>query len=352
MKKQSPSIDISTFLALQQEGETVIDVRSPAEFLEGHIPGAINIPLFSNEERAEIGTLYKQQGQEEAILRGLEIIGPKIAGFVRQARELPYRQQLLVHCWRGGMRSGSFSWLLNTAGLAAVTLQGGYKSYRREMLEFFESPFTLHILTACTGSGKTAILQNMQKEGEQVIDLEGLAHHKGSVFGGMGQEEQPSAEQFQNALFEQMVQMDVSRPIWLEDESISLGNVFIPQPLWKQMRKAPLFRTELSKSARIERLMLEYGQFDPEILAAAIHKLTKRLGGQHAKAALEALQENRLDKVASILLVYYDKAYEMGVSKRRELLQYEAQYDTFDADLITQDLLTHATHGRHQTNPI
>lgn len=339
--KQSPSIDISTFLAHQQQGEPVIDVRSPGEFMEGHIPGAINIPLFSNEERAEIGTLYKQQGQQEAIERGLEIVGPKMAGFVRQAKALPYRGQLLVHCWRGGMRSGSFAWLLNTAGIPAVTLTGGYKSYRRELLAFFETPFMLFILTGNTGSGKTEILQHLQLKGEQVIDLEGLARHKGSVFGGMGQQEQPSSEQFQNELFRQMRQMDISRPIWLEDESISLGDCFIPQPLWKQLRKAPLFRTELSKAARIERLVLEYGPFEPAVLEQAIHKLTKRLGGQHAKAALKALHENRLNEVASILLVYYDKAYEIGLSKRQELLQFEGQYEHFDVEHITQEILQH-----------
>lgn len=339
--KKSPSIDIEAFLALQQQGEPVIDVRSPAEFEAGHLPGATNIPLFSNEERAEIGTLYKQRGQQEAIERGLEIVGPKMAGFVRQAKALPRHEQLLVHCWRGGMRSGSFSWLLNTAGLPAVTLTGGYKSYRNHLLDFFGQPFSLYILTGGTGSGKTELLHEFKRKGEQVIDLEGLAHHKGSVFGWMGQPAQPSSEQFQNELYQQMRRLDRSRPIWLEDESISLGNVFIPHPLWNQLRQAPLFKIELSKSARVQRLVKEYGQFDPQMLAEAIHKLSKRLGGQHAKAALEALQDDRLDEVASLLLTYYDKAYEIGVSKRQELLQFTGTYDFFDPSTITQDILTY-----------
>lgn len=340
--KKSPSIDIEAFLALQQQGEPVIDVRSPAEFEAGHLPGATNIPLFSNMERAEIGTLYKQQGQEAAIERGLEIVGPKMADFVRQAKTLARREQLLVHCWRGGMRSGSFAWLLNMAGLPAVTLMGGYKSYRTHLLEFFAEPFSLYVLTGGTGSGKTELLHEFRKIGEQVIDLEALAHHKGSVFGWMGQEAQPSSEQFQNELYQQMKAMDRSRPIWLEDESISLGNVFIPHPLWDQLRQAPLFRIEISKAARVQRLVKEYGQFNPKILAEAIHKLTKRLGGQHAKAALDALQEDRLDEVASILLTYYDKAYEIGVSKRQELLQFTGTYEIFDPSTITQDILHHA----------
>lgn len=339
--KQSPTIPIEIFLELQKAGNPVIDVRSPAEFEAGHIPGAINIPLFSNEERAEVGTLYKQRGQEAAILRGLEIVGPKMAGFVRQAKALPYQEQLLIHCWRGGMRSGSFGWLLNTAGLPAVTLAGGYKSYRQKLLHFFEIPFSLYVLTGGTGSGKTELLHHLRQQGEQVVDLEGLAYHKGSVFGGMGQPDQPSSEQFQNALFLQMQEMNPAQPIWLEDESISLGNVFIPHPLWNQLRKAPLIRTELSRAARIERLVKEYGQFHPQELGAAIQKISKRLGGQHAKAALEALEENKLEEVASILLVYYDKTYDIGINKRKELLQFEAEYAFFNPEIITEDILQH-----------
>ena len=339
--KNTKAYDISTFLELQKKGNPVIDVRSPAEFENGHIPGAINIPLFSNEERAEVGTLYKQQGQEAAIIRGLEIVGPKMASFVRQAKALPHQDQLLVHCWRGGMRSGSFGWLLNTAGLPAATLVGGYKSYRNFLLEFMASSFQLYILTGYTGSGKTELLQKMKAKGEQVIDLEELAKHKGSVFGGMGQIAQPSSEQFQNELFWQLMEMDPSRPIWLEDESISLGNVFIPLPLWHQLRSAPLFHIKVGKAARVHRLVKEYGQFDADMLEGAIQKLSKRLGGQHFKRALEALQENKLEEVAVILLTYYDKAYELGISKRVELLQYQAEYETFDADRITNDLLNY-----------
>ncbi|WP_040664859.1 tRNA 2-selenouridine(34) synthase MnmH [Nafulsella turpanensis] len=339
--KKSPAIDITDFLELRKAGNPVIDVRSPAEFEAGHIPGACNIPLFSNKERAEIGTLYKQQGQEAAILRGLEIVGPKMADFVRQAKALPFKNQLLVHCWRGGMRSGSFGWLLNTAGLPAATLTGGYKSYRNHLLDFFGTAFSLLILTGGTGNGKTELLHHLQQKGEQVIDLEGLAHHKGSVFGGMGQQEQPSSEQFQNELFLQMKEMDISRPIWLEDESISLGNVFIPHPLWNQLRRAPLVRVELALPLRIERLVREYGNFPPQMLAEAIEKLGKRLGGQHAKAALEALQQNNLTEVAAILLVYYDKAYQQGIDKRKELLCYEAAYDFFDPEAISEDILKH-----------
>ena len=339
--KKIPAYEPTEFLDLQKKGNPVIDVRSPAEFAAGHIPGAVNIPLFSNEERAEIGTLYKQQGQEVAVLRGLEIVGPKMAGFVRQAKALPYQDTLLVHCWRGGMRSGSFGWLLSTAGLPTAILTGGYKNFRNHLLDFFAQPFQLYVVTGYTGSGKTEILQELKRKGEQVIDLENLAQHKGSVFGGMGQSSQPTSEQFQNELFRQMQEMDRARPFWLEDESISLGNVFIPHPLWHQLRQAPLLRIELTKEIRVQRLVSEYGRFDRLGLEEAILKISKRLGGQHAKRALEALHENKLEEVAVILLTYYDKAYEQGIAKRKELLQFEGVYNSFDPEHITKDLLNY-----------
>jgi len=179
----------------------VIDVRSPGEYDHAHIPHAINIPLFDNEERAKVGTRYKQVGKDSAVLLGLELVGPKLADFVKKARRLNLTgQEVLVHCWRGGMRSGSFAWLLNTAGIKARTLEGGYKAYRSQVLAAFAEPARM-IYGGKTGSGKTEILHELAKQGEQVIDLEALANHKGSSYGAIGQEPQPSSEQFENKLF-------------------------------------------------------------------------------------------------------------------------------------------------------
>lgn len=301
--------------------------------------GAVNIPLFDDAERVEIGTLYKRQGQQSAILRGLEIVGPKMADFVRKAQALPYQEHLLVHCWRGGMRSSSFAWLLNTSGLKALTLEGGYKAYRNHILALFEKPWKLKVLTGSTGSGKTELLLKMKEKGVQVVDLEGLAHHRGSVFGGIGYEPQPSSEQFQNHLYEAMKSFDIKKTVWIEDESIAIGQVYVPEPLWAQLRKSPLYRAELSKEARVARLINEYGQYEKKQLTEAIHKITKKLGGQHAKAGIIALENGDLALVANILLTYYDKSYQQNIMQRKHLLVYEKEFNTFEAEKMVEELL-------------
>lgn len=303
----------------------VIDVRSPGEFEQGHIPGAVNIPLFDNDERAQVGTKYKQAGKEVAIVLGLELVGPKLAGFVKQARKLnPKAKEVLVHCWRGGMRSGSFAWLLNTAGIRAKTLEGGYKAYRNTVLTGLAQPRQLLILGGKTGSGKTDILKELARQGEQIIDLEGLAHHKGSSYGAIGQLPQPSTEQFENLIFEQWQLLGrftddtepLPRRIWLEDESRNVGSCFIPNPLWLQMRAAPVAFVDMPKEIRIERLVREYTGIDHQLLIDATARIERRLGGQVTKQALEALAQNDYATVANLTLDYYDKAYLHGLSKR------------------------------------
>jgi tRNA 2-selenouridine synthase len=296
----------------------VIDVRSPAEFEKGHIPGAFNIPLFSNEERARIGTAYKQQGKDTAVLIGLELVGPKLAAFVKEASVLTREKKVLVHCWRGGMRSSSFAWLLNTAGIQAITLKGGYKAYRHAVQKNFEVPLQLIVLGGETGSGKTDILKQIALQGEQMIDLEGLAHHKGSSFGALGQLPQPSSEEFENRLNEVLKKLDPTKRIWLEDESHTIGRVFIPDAFWFQMKKAPLIRMALPKHHRIERLIIEYGKFSVEELEAAVLRIQKRLGGQATKQCQEALAAGDLRTVVDLTLTYYDKAYNHLTETRKK----------------------------------
>ena len=187
----------------------IIDVRSPGEYQHAHIPGAISIPLFDNDERAQVGTKYKNAGKDSAVLLGLSLVGPKLADFVKQSKKLnPQGKEVLVHCWRGGMRSSSFAWLLDTAGLTASTLVGGYKAYRNTVLSAFSEPHNLIILGGKTGSGKTDILKELARQGEQIIDLEGLANHKGSTYGAIGQAPQPATEQFENLVHQQWRQLD------------------------------------------------------------------------------------------------------------------------------------------------
>ncbi len=315
-----------TFLQ-KAEALPVVDVRSPGEFAQGHIPGAVNIPLFSNEERAQVGTTYKQVSQEEALLLGLEFVGPKMADFVRESKVLAPENEILVHCWRGGMRSGSFGWLLETAGMKVSTLVGGYKAFRNEVLAGFMIPQNIIILGGKTGSGKTEILHQLRKLGEQVIDLEGLAHHKGSSYGAIGQLPQPSSEHFENRIYNQWRRLDPSRRVWVEDESRTVGRCLIPQNVWTQMQNAPVVMVDMDKATRIERLVREYACYDIDLLHEATNRIQKRLGGQHHKAAIEALGQNDFATVADITLTYYDKAYQHGSGNRNVIYKVETSED-------------------------
>lgn len=309
-------LSIGDFLH-QAQALPVIDVRSPGEFAHAHIPGAVSIPLFDNDERAQVGTKYKQAGKDSAVLLGLGMVGPKLADFVRQSRRLnPQQKEVLVHCWRGGMRSGSFAWLLDTAGLTVSTLVGGYKAYRNAVLDAFAQPRQLIILGGKTGSGKTDMLHELARQGEQVIDLEGLAHHKGSSYGAIGQQAQPATEHFENLIFQDWQRLDPSRRIWLEDESRNVGSCFIPMPLWQQMRAAPVAFVDVPKSVRIQRLVQEYTGIDHALLVEATERIRRRLGGKVTQDALDALANFDYATVADLTLNYYDKAYLHGLSQR------------------------------------
>lgn len=319
----------------------IIDVRSTKEYHHAHIPGAVNIPLFTNEERAEVGTCYKQKGRDLAVRLGLELIGPKLAYFVKQADALAPQRQVLVHCWRGGMRSGSFAWLLKTAGFNVSTLEGGYKAYRNHVLESFERPQNIVILGGQTGSGKTDILRALTQMGEQVIDLEAIAHHKGSAYGAIGQTPQPSSEQFENLLHQQWSTLVPNRRVWLEGESRNIGRCFIPLAFWKQMQHPTQFIfVDLPKNLRIQRLVREYACYDHSLLLNATERIKKRLGGQHFKAIIEALERHDYATVADISLHYYDKAYLYELAQRNVSHHISLQEDhPFSAAQIIRELL-------------
>lgn len=334
-------LDIEIFLKTAAE-IPVVDVRSEGEFQRGHIPGAFNIPLFNNAERALVGTTYKKTGKEEAVEEGLEIVGPKLIAFVKEAKLLAKDKQVLVHCWRGGMRSESFAWLLRTSGLQATCLKRGYKAYRNHVLSFFSTPFKLMLLGGKTGSGKTRILRQLQDKGQQVVDLEALCNHKGSTFGAIGQEAQPTTEQFENNLYEVLKHFDPQKPIWLESESKCIGRIYIPDPFWDQMKTAPLTFVEIDKNIRIKNLVKEYASFPKELLAQAIERIQTKLGGLNFKLAMLALENNDFEQVADLCLLYYDKAYLLGLNARdkNKIISIDAKNieETNLADLI----LTHA----------
>lgn len=320
-------ISVEEFLKRSQT-TPVADVRTPAEYEKGHIPGAFLFPLFNNEERAEVGTLYVQEGRSAAVLKGLQLVGPRLEQMARRGLEIAEGGSLLLYCWRGGMRSQSVAWLMEKVGIRCYTLKNGYKAYRNHLLGFFEHlPHPINVLGGLTGSGKTERLLQMAAAGEQVIDLEGLANHKGSAFGNLGNPPQPSTEHFQNLLFRAFSQMDPSRPVWLEDESRNVGRCSLPDGLWEKMQQARFFLLETSREERVERLMREYGNFDPDVLETAILKIQKRLGFDQSKKAIEACHNGNIRKALEICLAYYDKAYNYQLEIRKK----NNGIDTFDS---------------------
>ena len=297
------------FLSLA-ESAVVFDVRSPGEFAQGHIPGAINLPLFSDSERAEVGTIYKNSGQESAVLRGLKIAGSKMSELVIQAKQAsPNQGDVLVHCWRGGMRSRSIGWLLSTAGLSPTVLEGGYKAYRNYVHETIDAPYRLNVVSGLTGAGKTRIIAVLANAGEQVIDLEGLANHRGSAFGGIGQLKQPTTEQFENYLFGQLQNLDSARSIWVEDEGNRIGTVVVPPAFYHLMRHSPAVFMDSSPAQRVKNLIEDYGDLPLAELAGSIDNIRKRLGPQNADEALDSLDRGNVARAIEIVLAYYDKTY-------------------------------------------
>ncbi|WP_025764592.1 tRNA 2-selenouridine(34) synthase MnmH [Dyadobacter tibetensis] len=327
------SISIEEYLTLDLP-IPLADVRTPAEYTQGHIPGTFNLPIFSNEERVKVGTTYKQVGREEAILLGFDLTGPKWSGFIKEAlMEAPHKK-IAVHCWRGGMRSGAMAWALDLYGFEVLLIEGGYKSYRRWCLAQFERPYKLRILGGMTGSGKTRILQKMAKLGDQVIDLEDLAQHQGSSFGSMNRMVQPSQEQFENDLAYQLKKLNFVQPIWVEDESLNIGKRNIPRVFFNQMQSAPLLDLRIPLEQRIKFLVNEYGSLDKTFLEEGTLRIHKRLGPLQTKQAIEAIWDNRMEDFIRLVLVYYDKAYLKALAKRTEANLYTLEYNSNNIEEI------------------
>ena len=310
-------INVNEFLQKAKEGLPIVDVRSPGEYEHAHIIGAVNMPIFNNEERAEVGTIYKKIGKTHAVQKGLEFVGPKLKDFTKRALKLK-SEEILIHCWRGGMRSASMAWLFETVGLKVYLLTGGYKAYRHYVLESFQTKFNFMLLGGSTGSGKTEMLELLKAKGEQVIDLEGIANHKGSAFGGIGQNEQPTNEHFENLLSYELLSLDTKKTIWLEDESRNVGRDFIPQGFWDEMRDSPVIRIDCDYEIRLERIMRDYACLDVENLKNSITKIRKRLGYDKCKMALDFCDNNDIEQAARICLDYYDKLYSSSLEKRFE----------------------------------
>jgi tRNA 2-selenouridine synthase len=331
------TIDIESYLQRPQKCP-IIDVRSESEYEAGHIPGALNVALFNDEERHEIGKTFKSEGQKKAIKRGLEFVGPRMKSLIEEVEKIA-ENTVLIHCWRGGMRSRSISWLLDLYGIPNQVLDGGYKAYRRYLIEYFNQDLKLIILTGLTGSGKTEVLNAMSTMGEQVVDLEGLARHKGSSFGKQLAQGQPTNEQFQNQLFHEFFNLDKSRRIWLEDESFRIGRVNFIESLYLQKNRAPHVLIELPKQERVDFLCKHYGVIDQEHLIRATTEISKKLGRENTEAAIEAISNKDLNAAAATILTYYDKRYQKSIESKHAQIVNRFKFKKFDPNHIAKTIL-------------
>ena len=289
-----------------------IDVRSEGEFEDGHVIGSINIPILNNEHRILVGTSYKQEGKDSAEELGYKLVSPLFAQLIAEAKKHVKENKIVVYCARGGMRSQIFSDLLSKEGVEVLRLKDGYKRYRNWCLEKVTRPHQLIVMSGKTGSQKTERLFGLHEAGEAVIDLEGLAHHKGSAFGALGQPAQPTQEHFENKLAHALFfELKKDQPVWYENESRLIGKIRIPDPLFDKIVNAPL----------IEKTQL----------------LTKRMGLEANKKSIEAIETGDKNEWLTLLMHYYDKAYEQGRLKQAvqpKTIQLTITEHSTSADII------------------
>ncbi len=327
----------------QIAAQPLLDIRSPAEFVKGHIPGAISFPLFSNEERAQIGRLYKRFGKRKALKVGLDLVGPKMSGFVDAAESLD-SNRLCMYCWRGGMRSSSMGWLLEQAGFDITIIKGGYKAYRRELHKYFDDRLNLRVVSGYTGSRKTDFLKMLKELGAQIVDLEALAKHQGSSFGNQKSSSQPTTEQFQNLTFAEFCKLDRSRPIWIEDECLRIGQVMNVERLHEQKEQSPHVFIEIPKSERIDFLVRDYGGLGKDKLIKATKGIQRKLGGLRTKMAIGYIESGELGKAVNIVLEYYDRQYKNAIVRKASYIasHHKIGMDdlrTLAAKLMEQDAI-------------
>ncbi len=308
-------LPIEDFLQLSRSN-LLLDVRSPGEFAHAHIPHAVSLPLFTDAERKAVGTAYKQESKQHAVKLGLKYFGPNMVQMVETVEGLMGGVKdgsintVLVHCWRGGMRSAGVAWLLDLYGFKVHTLVGGYKAYRNWVLEQFDKAYNIQVLGGLTGCGKTGLLHQIKKAGERIIDLEGLANHKGSAFGGLDGGIQPTGEMFENRLASELFDASADgAAIWLENESQRIGQINMPSSFFRNIRMKPVLFLDIPFEERLNHIVGEYGKHQKEALINTIVRIKKRLGGLETKHAINYLLEDNVEECFRILLAYYDKWY-------------------------------------------
>jgi tRNA 2-selenouridine synthase len=342
-------VNARAFLQLGRQGLPLLDARAPSEYHQGCLPGAVSLPLFEDAERAAIGTAYKQQCPTVAFDLGLEIVGPKLAGFVRTARKLAPGREVGIYCARGGQRSGAMGWLLSQAGFEVHILEGGYKALRQHYLDVLAHPqVTFHRIGGKTGSRKTAILRILQEQGQPVIDLEHLAAHRGSAFGKHRDREQPTNEAFENILAMALLRFPPSTAVWVEDESRHIGRNLIPEGVWQLIRQSPLYFIERSFPERLAHILEGYEGLPAAYLIAAFQKIRMRMGPQHADAAIQYVEKGDIATAASLALRYYDKLYEYQKNNQPAHLVHLIEAQALSDDQVAQLLNQKAKSTPHE----
>lgn len=296
--------------------DDILDVRSPAEYVDDHIPGAISVPVLNDEERARIGTLYTQASPFEAKKLGAALIARNIAHHLEdQFSDRSKSWRPLVYCWRGGMRSGAMAHILAQVGWNTSQLVGGYKSYRRHVitaLEKLPGQFNFCVISGGTGSGKSHLLHALAKEGAQVLDLEELAQHRGSLLGRLPGLPQPSQKTFETRIWDSLGAFTPSRPVYIEAESRKVGVLSLPTALLERMRASPCVRIEVPQQARVKFLMEDYVHFidNPALLTERLSQLVEMHGREATKRWCEMAKKGDWEPlVGELLTQHYDPAY-------------------------------------------
>lgn len=296
----------------------VIDVRSPSEYRRGHIPHAVSIPLFSDAERAAVGTAYVREGRDSAIEIGLGYVLPRMSAFVCDVGTVlshAINASVILYCWRGGMRSAAFAGLLRKEGIASEVIPRGYKAYRQKVLTDISQHGRLIVISGRTGSGKTRLIEELRSRGYAVINLEAIAKHRGSAFGSVGMPEQPTSEHAMNIVHSELMKFKSDQVVFIEDESQSIGYVNIDHGLFERMRTSPRILLDVPVDARLTNLCTEYGSADPAQLEAGFRKIHRKLGGAMLAVALTELHKGNFFDAARAALDYYDATYDYTLKR-------------------------------------
>jgi len=329
----------------------LIDVRSPDEYYKGHMPNSINIPIFNNEERSIIGKKYKLSGREIAVREGFKIIENKIDKLIKKFFSIKEEflistrenfssvLKIKIYCARGGMRSQSMFWLLEKFNYPCVTLNGGYKTYRNWVLSSFKDKQKLIVIGGKTGTRKTKILTKLKSLNYQILDFESLANHRGSSFGGLGMIEQPTNEQYENLLSEDLDQFNKLKYIFVEAESPNIGKNRIPHELYKQMRNSKRIEIVRDDKIRIDELVNTYSKYDKSDLKESVLRISKRLGPQRTKSAIESIDNEDWENVCKSVLNYYDRCYEYELKDKKDVKILNMELKT-DIEIINEILKT------------